>query len=171
MLAWDHNAYYHRLLLRHVPAGTGRVLDVGCGAGSLASKAALRAAHVDALDRDPVMVQAARQVVPTNVTCVLADILDHPLVPGSYDAIVSMSALHHLPLAPALSRLATALRPGGVLAAVALPRIDLPREVPVELAATAYHHLLGAALTVTGHPLRAEAPVLQSRPCLSSTQS
>ena len=31
---WDHNAYYHGLLLRHLPRPCGRVLDVGCGAGS-----------------------------------------------------------------------------------------------------------------------------------------
>lgn len=154
MLAWDHNAHYHRLLLRHVPPGTGRVLDVGCGAGALAARLASRADHVDALDRSPAMVAAARQVVPGNVTCLLADVLEHPFPPGSYDAVVSMSALHHLPLRPALHRLAAALRPGGVLAAVALPRTDLPREVPVELAATAYHHLLGLGLTAARHPLR-----------------
>jgi len=137
-----------------VPAGTGRVLDVGCGAGALAAAVAARADHVDALDRDPAMVRAARRRVPANVTCVEADVMDHPLVPGSYDVVVSSSTLQHLPLTPALSRLAAALRPGGVLAAVALPRVDLPREAPLELAATACHHLLGAALAVTGHPLR-----------------
>jgi hypothetical protein len=29
MLDWDHNAYYHSLLLRYLPAGSRRVLDVG----------------------------------------------------------------------------------------------------------------------------------------------
>lgn len=155
MLAWDHNASYHRLLLRHVPPGTGRVLEVGCGTGALAARLATRADHVDALDRDPVMVAAARRVVPAGVAVVQADVLEHPLEPGSYDAVVSLSALHHLPLRPALSRLAAALRPGGVLAAVALPRVDLPREVPVELAASAYHHVLGLGLTAVRHPWRA----------------
>lgn len=151
MLAWDHNTYYHRLLLREVPADAGRVLDVGCGAGRLASELAARAAHVDALDRDPTMIALARRRVPANVDCVLADVLDHPLEPGCYDAIVSMSTLHHLPLVPALQRLATALRPGGVLAAVALPRSDLPRELPVELAGSSWHLLVGAWLAASGH--------------------
>lgn len=154
MLAWDHNAYYHRLLLRHVPRGAGLVLDVGCGAGALAAAVAARVDHVDALDADPAMVDAARHRVPENVTVTQADVMDHPLAPGSYDAVVSMSTLHHLPLAAALPRLAAALRPGGVLAAVALPRTDLPRELPLELAAVAYHHLLGAALAAAHHPLR-----------------
>jgi SAM-dependent methyltransferase len=34
-------------------------------------------------------------------------------------------------------------QPGGVLAAVALPRTDLPTELPVELAAGCGHRLLG----------------------------
>ena len=151
MLAWDHNAHYHRLLLREVPPDARRVLDVGCGAGRLAGELAAHAAHVDALDRDPTMIALARRQVPANVECVLADVLDHPLEPGSYDAIVSMSTLHHLPLVPALQRLATALRPGGVLAAVALPRTDLPRELPVELAGSSWHLLIGAWLAASGH--------------------
>ncbi len=148
-LPWDHNAYYHHLLLREVPVGTDRVLDVGCGAGGLASELARRAGHVVALDRDQTMIDIARGHVPDNVTCVLADLWDYPLLDGSFDAIVSMAALHHLPLPRALRHLATALRPGGALAVVALPRRDLPRELPMELVATSWHHLLGFGLAVS----------------------
>ena len=48
---WDHNAYYHCLLLRHLPRPGNRVLDVGCGAGTFAVELAERAGNVDALDR------------------------------------------------------------------------------------------------------------------------
>lgn len=145
-LAWDHNAYYQRLLLKQLPRPCGRVLDVGCGAGELAAKLATRADRVDALDRSPAMVELARRVAPANVTCILADVLEEPPLPQSaYDAIVSITALHHMPLDRALPRLARALRPGGVLAALALPRTDLLREWPAELAAGAGHRLFGAA--------------------------
>ena len=145
-LAWDHNAYYHRLLLKQLPRRCGRVLDVGCGAGDLAVKLATRADRVDAIDRSPPMVELAKRVVPANVTCILADVLDEPPLPQSaYDAIVSISALHHMPLDRALPRLARALVPGGVLATVALPRTDLLREWPVELVAGVGHRLFGAA--------------------------
>lgn len=150
---WDHNAYYHGLLVRHLPRPCGRVLDVGCGAGSFATELANHAEHVDALDRSSAMIQAARQVTPPNVTCILADVLNEPLPDDSYDAIVSISALHHVPLADALRRLSAALRPGGVLAVVALPRRDLLRELPVELVATVSNRLLGitfAALRASG---------------------
>jgi SAM-dependent methyltransferase len=150
VLPWDHNAYYHRLLLREVPAGANDVLDVGCGAGQLANKLAVRACHVDAVDSDPAMIDLARGGAPMNVDCMLADVMDTDLASSRYDAIVSMSALHHLPLDSALPRLAGALRPGGVLAVVALPRRDLPRELAVELAATIWHHLVGLALAAGG---------------------
>ncbi|SHG31416.1 Methyltransferase domain-containing protein [Jatrophihabitans endophyticus] len=159
MLPWDHNAYYDRLLLRAVPAGAERVLDVGCGAGRLAGALAARVRHVDALDRDPTMIDAARRRVPDNVDCRLADVTTVPLPAGHYDAIVSMTALHHLPLAATLARLAEALRPGGVLAVVALPRRDLPRELPVELVASTWHHLIGLVLAAGGDRTRPGSPL------------
>jgi SAM-dependent methyltransferase len=148
VLDWDHNAYYHRLLLRHLPRSCSRVLDVGCGAGAFAVELAKRAEHVDALDRSRAMIEEARRVAPPNVTCILADVRQEPLPDARYDAIVSISALHHIPLDQVLPRLAGALRPGGVLAAAALPRIDLPQELLTELTAAIGHRVLGAAFAI-----------------------
>ncbi|BCK58536.1 class I SAM-dependent methyltransferase [Nocardia wallacei] len=139
--AWSHNAFYHRLLIRQLPRPCHRVLDVGCGAGEFAAELAERADHVDALDRSPEMIDRARATVPGNVTCLLDDVLERDLPDAGYDAIVSVTALHHLPLEDALPVLARALRPGGVLAAVVLPRFD-PRELPLEIAAALGHRVL-----------------------------
>lgn len=147
MTSWDHNAYYHRLLLRHVPEGATRALDVRCGAGHLTGKLALRVGQIDALDREASMIEQARPRVPPHVRLLPADFLAYPLEPAAYDVIVSMSTLHHMPLSPALHRMAAALRPGGTLAVVALPRVDLPRELPVEAVGTAVHLLVGLGLT------------------------
>jgi len=87
-------------------------------------------------------------VAPANVTCILADVMQEPLPDARYDAIVSISALHHTQLEELLPRLAGALRPGGVLAAVALPRSDLPQELPAELTGAIGHRLLGAAFAI-----------------------
>lgn len=145
MLDWDHNAYYHRLLLRKLPPHSRRVLDVGCGAGAFAARLAERIDHVDAVDRSPAMIEVAAHRTPDNVTCMLGDVMTHPLPENSYDAIFSISALHHMDLATALPRFAALLRPGGVLAAVALPRKDLRTELPAEIVAALSHRLLGAA--------------------------
>ncbi|RBY78666.1 class I SAM-dependent methyltransferase [Blastococcus sp. TF02-09] len=157
MTDWSHNSWYHRLLLAQVPDGAQRVLDVGCGAGTLARKLAATVPQVDAFDRSPVMVEEARRSAPPHLDVRVADALTVDLPPGSYDAVLSSAVLHHLPLAEALPRMAGWLRPGGVLAAVALPRPDLPRELPVDAAAAAAHHALGlafaAARPVTGAEL------------------
>lgn len=158
MLAWDHNAYYHRRLLRLVPVGTERVLEVGCGRGHLAARLAERAEQVDAIDLDPSMVAAAADLVPANVHCRPADVLTDDLPAETYDAVVSLSTLHHVELRVVLPRLAEAVRPGGVIAAIALPRTDLRRDLPVELAATTVHHLLGVGLTLVRHPWRTGLP-------------
>ena len=144
MLDWDHNAYYHRLLLRQMPQRCRRVLDVGCGAGAFAARLARRSDQVDALDRSAEMIEEAKRRTPGNVNCVLADVLADPLPATDYDAVFSVSALHHMPLKDSLSVLEAALRPGGVLAAIALPRPDPRHELPVEIVAAAGHRLLGA---------------------------
>jgi len=143
MLDWDHNAYYHRLLLGHLPPRCRRVLDVGCGAGGFAVQLAQHSDHVDAVDRSGAMVAEARRRTPANVDCIQADVLTDALPATDYDAIVSISALHHMPLDTVLPQLAAALRPVGVLAAIALPRTDLRREWPHELAAAFAHRALG----------------------------
>lgn len=143
MLEWDHNAYYQRVLLRRMPQGCQRVLDVGCGAGAFAARLAQRAEQVDAVDRSTEMIDEAKRRTPDNVHCVVGDVLVDPLPGTDYDAIFSITALHHMPLPDALAVLAAALRPGGVLAAVALPRPDLRRELPVEIVAAVGFRLLG----------------------------
>src|SRR5262249_41016579 len=116
--------------------------------GAFAVELAWRAERVDALDRSPAMIEEAGRVSPPNVTCILADLLQERLPDAGYDAIVSISALHHMPLQEVLPRLAVALRPGGVLAAAALPRRDLLRELPAEFTAAIGYRLFGAAFAI-----------------------
>jgi SAM-dependent methyltransferase len=153
-LHWDHNAWYQGRLLRALPAHLNAVLDVGCGAGSFAARLAPRACHVDAIDRAPHMVALARELVPPNVNFRVADVTTVQLPPAHYDAVTSISVLHHLELTQVLPRLAETLRPGGRLIAVALPKIDLPRDLPIEAFSVVGHRLLGAAFrleqTLTG---------------------
>lgn len=116
-LQWDHNALYHDWILDRLPAEVDEALDVGCGTGEMARRLASRARHVDAVDSSPEMVRLARAATPPGVavTFEVADITDHPLPAGRYDAITCLAVLHHVPFAATLRTLAAALRPGGVL--------------------------------------------------------
>lgn len=151
---WDHNAWYHPVLLRRLPRRLGSVLDVGCGSGLLASALTRRADRVTAIDPDPVMSALARAEAPC-ATVIAGDFLTADL-PGGYDAIVSVSALHHMPLDAALRRVDDLLAPGGAFVAIGIPRSRLPRELPVEAAAFVAQRVLAVALLaarlVTGRP-------------------
>ncbi len=169
-LSWDHNAHYRPALLRALPDRCERVLEVGCGAGDLAAVLAGRATSVDAVDRSPQMVALARARVPANVRVIEADVLSLDLPPGGYDAVVGVSVLHHLPLEEALQHLAAAVRPGGVLAMVALPRTDLPRDLPVEALAVVVNRAVGLWRLARGRsrggpppgmPVRAAEPTVR----------
>ena len=143
-LAWDNNTYYQPRLLKMLPRRCSRVLDVGCGKGAFAARLAQHADQVDALDYSADMIAAAERTVPRNVTCVLGDICEASevsLPADGYDAITGISALHHMSLPDVLPKLAAALRPGGVLVAIAHHRVEYPRDL--------LPHML-SALTVYG---------------------
>lgn len=115
--AWNHNHHYHDYLLRHLPTLGTAALDMGCGTGTFARQLAPRFAQVLALDLAPAMIaraQASSQAWP-NITYRVANIQTYPLPVAHFDCIATIATLHHLPLAPTLTTLATALKPGGVL--------------------------------------------------------
>ncbi|WP_328686955.1 class I SAM-dependent methyltransferase [Streptomyces caniferus] len=124
---WDHNAHYHRWILRQLPRRFPRALDIGSGSGDLARLLAGRAADVSGIDADPVITARARQLTPATlpVTFTVADAAaDVP--DGSYDVITCVATLHHLPFAQALTRFRSRLAPGGTLVIVGLARADTP---------------------------------------------
>ncbi|HWE63412.1 MAG TPA: class I SAM-dependent methyltransferase [Chloroflexota bacterium] len=102
--------------------GSSSLIDLGAGTGTLALAAAPLCRRVVAVDVSPAMLsrlsaQAERQGL-RNVECVQGGFLtyEHRGEPG--DFVYSRNALHHLPdfwKAIALQRIASILRPGGML--------------------------------------------------------
>ncbi|RFU82262.1 class I SAM-dependent methyltransferase [Streptomyces triticagri] len=126
---WDHNAHYHRWILRTLPRRFGRALDVGCGTGDLARALAGRARSVDALDADAATVARGRALTPPTapVTYTVGAAPD-ALPPGPYDVITCVAALHHLPFTESLERFRAELAPGGTLVVVGLARSATRRD-------------------------------------------
>ncbi|WP_405186716.1 class I SAM-dependent methyltransferase [Streptomyces anulatus] len=120
---WDHNAHYHRWILRRLPGRSARALDVGSGSGDLARLLATRAEEVHGIDADPTIVDRARErTVPgVPVTFFVGGALED--VPaGLYDVITCVATVHHMPLTDALTRFREHLAPGGTLIVVGLYR-------------------------------------------------
>jgi SAM-dependent methyltransferase len=142
---WNHNIHYHPLILRAVPPGSQRALDVGCGSGLLARRLRQCVPHVSAIDRDaPVLGYARQEDGGAGVEYLRGDFLTYDFAPESYDVIVSVAALHHMDPVAALTRMRELLRPGGALTVVGLARGRLPADAPAELAAVAVNLVLRA---------------------------
>jgi ubiquinone/menaquinone biosynthesis C-methylase UbiE len=104
-------------VLRALPPGKPRVLDVGCGTGLLARRIARRVpgSWVVGCDFSPGMLgRAARG--PEGVRWVRADAQGLPFADTSFDAVVSTQALHWVPdQSAALAEFLRVLVPGGRL--------------------------------------------------------
>jgi 2-polyprenyl-3-methyl-5-hydroxy-6-metoxy-1,4-benzoquinol methylase len=163
-MGWNHNTQYHGVVLNAVPANCQRALDIGCGRGLLTRKLALRCHEVVGIDSDAGCLAFASTDVPRNTTFINGDILSHPFEKNSFDFLVAVATLHHLPLRPALERFSELLRPSGGLVIVGLYRN-----------ATAADHVISVAALPTSIVLRSilgeeqvGAPTLDPTETLSS---
>jgi SAM-dependent methyltransferase len=95
-----------------------RILDIGCGPGTLAKRLAEDGAAVTGVDPGEAALAKARAAVPAaRFEAASGEALPFP--DESFDGAVMLNALHHVPNpAGALSEAARVLVPGGVLVVV-----------------------------------------------------
>jgi SAM-dependent methyltransferase len=93
-----------------------RVLDLGCGSGVPVVRDLVTAGHhVTGIDISEVQIRRAQELVP-EADFITADATSVDFPDGSFDAVVSLYALIHVPLdeqPPLLRKIASWLRPGG----------------------------------------------------------
>jgi tRNA (cmo5U34)-methyltransferase len=112
------DAFYGAAVRALAPVPVKRVLDLGAGTGTLS--VLIAEAHPEArfvlVDGAPAMLERAAAALGDRAATVVADLRD-PLPQGSYCAVVSALAIHHLDDADKrdlLARAHEALAPGGV---------------------------------------------------------
>ncbi|GAA1018107.1 methyltransferase type 11 [Acrocarpospora pleiomorpha] len=106
--------------LRDRLPGRGQILDLGCGCGIPVTRHLAAVGHqVTGVDISDVQVERARRLVP-GAAFIRADATELDFPPGSFDAVICLYALIHMPLdrqPRLLHDIARWLRPGGWLLA------------------------------------------------------
>ena len=112
-------AAWTTLLRQALPVAPSKVLDVGCGTGSLSLLVAELGHHVTGIDISPAMLTAAREKTARAEYIVDFRVMDaaYPqFAPGSFDAVLCRHVLWALPEpADILQRWAALLKPAGRL--------------------------------------------------------
>ncbi|WP_033290583.1 class I SAM-dependent methyltransferase [Amycolatopsis jejuensis] len=169
-MPFDHNHHYHPALLRLVPPGPGRALDVGCGDGRFARRLAAAGMTVEGIDTSAEMVARAIAAGPGSISYRQADVTTEALEPRSYSFVSCLASLHHVPF-NTVTRLRDALAPGGVLAVLGCARpsrpgdyarelVAAPANVVARLVVAAADRLNGGADLLAKAPVRMEFPAL-----------
>ena len=108
---------YQDHLMQYVPPRPENALEIGCGSGGFTRLLAARASSVFALDLSPEMIRLAKahSAGYQNIEYQIGDLMQISLPAATFDCIVSIATLHHLPLEQALLKMKDALNPDGVL--------------------------------------------------------
>jgi len=118
---WDRStrAAWRELLLAHLPPPPAKVVDLGCGTGSLSVLLAEHGYQVDGLDLSDEMVSAARKkalLQGVEATFDQGDASHPPYEPDSFDVVLSRHVLWAMPdPVDALRQWANLLHDGGRL--------------------------------------------------------
>ncbi|MFD7091260.1 methyltransferase domain-containing protein [Streptomyces sp. NPDC059896] len=155
-----------------LPGAPSRVLDLGCGTGSLALLAAERGHRVTAVDLSPRMVALARaKLADTDAEVLVGDAGRPPVGERTFDVVLARHVLWMLPdPEEALRHWASLLRPGGRLVLIegvwggtGLPAARLTAAL-APLTERVHHERLSAEPALWGRPVDDERYALIARP-------
>jgi ubiquinone/menaquinone biosynthesis C-methylase UbiE len=149
---WNHNEYYHRYLIGHLPEPCRHVLEIGCGTGTFSRLLAERADRVLAIDLSTQMIRLAgeRSKLYPNIDFVKTDVMTYQFSDNQFDCIATLTTLHHLPTEAILRKIRKALKPGGIFLCLDLYQRSNLRDLLFD--SVAYPANLFLGLIKTGKP-------------------
>ena len=91
-------APWHELAKKHLGPVRGlKVLEVGCGLGAFSKYLVDAGAEVTAADFSPAAVRLTTELLHERASTVVADVQQLPFVDASFDLVVSLDTLEHVP--------------------------------------------------------------------------
>ena len=122
---WNHNNHYHKLLLRNIQGGCNDSLEIGCGSGEFCRQLARNSIRVIGIDSSSRMLERAEKASHApNINYVNMDVADCRFDDNSFDCIVSIATMHHLPYEATLRKMKRWLRCGGTILILDLYRSE-----------------------------------------------
>ncbi|HIL87722.1 MAG TPA: class I SAM-dependent methyltransferase, partial [Deltaproteobacteria bacterium] len=121
---------YAELLLRNIPDGVKRILDVGCGSGKFAERLLEEGYAVDCVSPSPTLTRNARERLGDRAEvfeCKFEDLQTD----RHYDLILFSESFQYLLLEQALAKSLICLNPGGHLLICDFFKRDVPGKSPV----------------------------------------
>jgi SAM-dependent methyltransferase len=122
---WNNNLHAFDRLLRTIPPGARRGLDVGCGEGETARRLRTRVDEVVGIDPDEPSIDDARSY-GDDIRYEACGLESCDAEQHSFDVVTAVASLHHMDHDAALLQLASFVAPGGVLLVVGLARSATP---------------------------------------------
>ena len=140
---WDHNSHYYKFLLRRIGKRRSNSLEIGCGSGEFCKLLALQSERVIGIDLSPKMIEKARENASnSSISFINRDITECNYAKGSFDCIVSIATMHHLPYKAVLEKARKWLRSDGIILILDLYKSDTPVDYLYSLIASPINLLL-----------------------------
>ncbi len=121
---------YSTFLLDHIPIQDRRILDVGCGAGSIASKLIERGHQVDCVSPSSLLNQQATELLGKRARLFECKYEDFQTT-DTYDAILFCESFQYVNLEQGLLRVCSQLRVGGSLIICDFFRLPVAGHSPI----------------------------------------
>ena len=128
---WNHNNCYYKSLIKLIPENAVNCLEIGCGKGDLSVLLSKKCRNVIAVDFAENMIAYAKNSNSRkNISYICADILDFNFSDMTFDVIISVATVHHLPDDWIFEFALRKLNKGGKLIILDIPRSDsIPEKI------------------------------------------